>query len=115
VGGSGGHRTRDVARRGRRVRLDGGADRADAANSEEKPSAYDQPAGNLTRREREVATLVARGLTNRQISTELSISERTAGNHVAKILHKLGLNSRTRIATCAAEQGLLESEQEGWY
>ena len=93
--------------------LDGGA--ADAAISEEKPSAYDQPAGNLTRREREVATLVARGLTNRQISTELSISERTAGNHVAKILHKLGLNSRTRIATWAGEQGLLESEQEGWY
>ena len=54
-----------------------------------KPRAYDEPAGNLSRREREVAVLVATGLTNRQISTELSISERTAGNHVAKILRKL--------------------------
>ena len=37
-----------------------------------------EPMGNLTRREQEVALLVARGLTNRQISTELGISERTA-------------------------------------
>ena len=37
-----------------------------------------EPMGNLTPREREVATLVAQGLTNRQISTKLSISERTA-------------------------------------
>jgi DNA-binding NarL/FixJ family response regulator len=67
--------------------------------------------GKLTRREREVVTLVARGLTNRQLSTELSISERTAGNHVARILRKLHLHSRTQIATWATEQGLLGPEQ----
>jgi non-specific serine/threonine protein kinase len=57
-----------------------------------------EPTGDLTYREREVALLVVRGLTNRQISEELSISERTAGNHVAKILRKLGLRSRAQIA-----------------
>jgi DNA-binding NarL/FixJ family response regulator len=69
-------------------------------------------AGGLSDREREVFTLVARGMTNRQISTELSISERTAGNHVAKILHKLHLHSRAQIATWVTEQGLLGSEQD---
>ena len=58
-----------------------------------------EPPLELTRREREVALLVARGLTNRQISQELSISERTAGNHVAKILKKLGLRSRIQLAS----------------
>ena len=61
------------------------------------PSA-DEPIGNLTRREQEVAVLVARGLTNRQISTRLGISERTAGNHVARILRKLDLRSRAQVA-----------------
>jgi non-specific serine/threonine protein kinase len=59
--------------------------------------------GNLTPREQETALLVARGLTNRQISTKLSISERTAGNHVAKILKKLGLRSRAQIASWVSE------------
>ena len=71
-----------------------------------------EPAGNLTRREREVAVLVARGLTNRQIAEELSISTRTAGNHVAKVLRKLGLNSRSRIATWATESGLPGSDRD---
>jgi non-specific serine/threonine protein kinase len=57
--------------------------------------------GNLTRREREVAYLVARGLTNRQISEELFISERTVHAHVRKILKKLGLRSRAQIAARA--------------
>ena len=47
--------------------------------------------------------LVARELTNRQVAKELVISERTAGNHVAHILTKLGFTSRTQIAGwCAA-------------
>jgi DNA-binding CsgD family transcriptional regulator len=59
--------------------------------------------GELTRREEEIAALVARDLTNRQIAKELAISERTAGNHVAKILRKLGLRSRPQIGGWAAE------------
>ncbi len=52
----------------------------------------------LTRREQEIAALIARGLTNRQIATELSISEHTVANHVAKILKKLDLHSRSQLA-----------------
>jgi DNA-binding CsgD family transcriptional regulator/tetratricopeptide (TPR) repeat protein len=53
----------------------------------------------LTPREQEVALLVGRGLTNRQIAKELSISEHTVANHVRKILKKLGLRSRTQISS----------------
>jgi non-specific serine/threonine protein kinase len=66
--------------------------------------AYAEPRDELTPREREVGVLVAQGLTNRQISRQLSISERTAANHVAKILKKLGLRSRSQIASRAAQR-----------
>ena len=52
----------------------------------------------LTDREREVAALVAHGLSNREIARRLVLSERTAQNHVQHILGKLGLRSRTQIA-----------------
>jgi predicted ATPase/DNA-binding CsgD family transcriptional regulator len=61
----------------------------------------------LTPREIETAVLVARGLTNRQIATELVITERTAAAHVGHILEKLGLASRTQIAIWTTEQGLV--------
>lgn len=81
------------------------------ADSSEAPAPKNRPSIELTRREREVMLLLARGLTNRQIAGELSISERTAANHVARILRKLHLHSRTQIATWATEQGLLGPEQ----
>ena len=52
----------------------------------------------LTRREREVAELVAQGLTNREIAARLYLSERTAQNHVQHILDKLDLPNRGQIA-----------------
>lgn len=52
----------------------------------------------LTRREHEVAALVAKGLTNRQIAERLFISERTAEHHVEQIRGKLGFHSRSQIA-----------------
>jgi len=58
----------------------------------------------LTRRERQVADLVARGLTNREIAETLVISQRTAEGHVERILSKLGFGSRTQIAAWVAEQ-----------
>ena len=62
-----------------------------------------EPMGNLTRREGEVAYLVARGLTNREISEKLFISERTVDHHVSNILKKLGLHSREQVAASIAE------------
>jgi predicted ATPase/DNA-binding CsgD family transcriptional regulator len=52
----------------------------------------------LSRREREVAELVAQGLTNREIAEGLFISERTAEGHVQSIRNKLGFTARTQIA-----------------
>jgi DNA-binding NarL/FixJ family response regulator len=52
----------------------------------------------LTRREHDVARLLADGLSNRQIAARLLISERTAESHVHNILHKLGFTTRTQVA-----------------
>src|SRR4030088_3680062 len=52
----------------------------------------------LTKRQRPVAELVSRGLTNRQMARALFISERTVEGHVEQILNALGLRSRTQIA-----------------
>ena len=71
-----------------------------------------EPAPHLSGREREVVVLVARGLTNRQVSSRLGISERTAGNHVGRILRKLGLRSRGLIASWALEHELLAPDPE---
>lgn len=64
---------------------------------------------DLTRREWEVAALVVRGLTNRQIAGELFITEGTARLHVKHILNKLGFTSRAQIATWVTEQGTAPS------
>ena len=66
---------------------------------QQPPPLADEPTGRLTAREQEVALLVARGLTNRRIAEELSISEHTVANHVAKILKKLRLRSRAQISS----------------
>jgi DNA-binding NarL/FixJ family response regulator len=60
--------------------------------------------GPLSRREVEIAGLVARGLTNREIAAEAHIAERTAENHVQHILTKLGLRNRTEIAAWHARR-----------
>jgi DNA-binding NarL/FixJ family response regulator len=70
------------------------------------PSASSGRLDGLTPREREVALLIARGSTNRQIAEELVISEGTAANHVQRIRNKLGFGSRAQVATWAIERGL---------
>jgi len=58
----------------------------------------------LTRREDQVAVLVARGLSNRDIARSLVISQRTAESHVANILTKQGFTTRAQIAAWVAER-----------
>lgn len=58
----------------------------------------DQDLSALSPRERTVATLVAQGLTNREVAARLYLSERTVESHVSAVLTKLGLRSRSGIA-----------------
>ena len=62
------------------------------------------PPSSLTQREHEIAKLVAGGLSNKAIATELSISPTTAARHVANIMAKLGFNSRSQIAAWVADR-----------
>ena len=78
----------------------------DPAPTAAPPARLEPVPDRLSRREREVSRLIAEGLTNRQISTSLSISERTVGSHVDHIMTKLNTRSRTGIAVWAIEHGL---------
>jgi DNA-binding CsgD family transcriptional regulator len=60
---------------------------------------------SLTPRQREVAVLVAEGLTNREIGQRLVISERSAESHVERIRTRLGLRSRAQVAAWVVESG----------
>ncbi|HEX8969745.1 MAG TPA: AAA family ATPase [Chloroflexota bacterium] len=64
----------------------------------------------LSRREMEVARLVADGLTNREIAERLCLSERTAQNHVQHILNKLGVANRGQIAVLVATRLSMATE-----
>src|SRR5207249_11419358 len=66
-----------------------------------RPAGDTQPRGSspLSRREAETASLVAQGLSNKAVAAKLMISERTVDSHVLNILNKLGVQSRTEIAS----------------
>ncbi len=61
----------------------------------------------LTEREKEVIALLGKGASNKEIATQLFITERTARTHVSNILGKLGLASRTQAALYAVEHKLV--------
>ncbi len=61
---------------------------------------------DLTRREREVLRLIAQGMSNRQIASELSVAEKTVKTHVSSVLAKLGVSDRTQAALYAVQHGL---------
>ena len=79
---------------------------ADAHGLRESAAGPDATNAVLTRREREIAGLVARGLTDREIATHLVIGQRTAEGHVAHILEKLGFRTRSEIATWSTKDQL---------
>ena len=68
----------------------------------------DKPSIALSKREREVAALVAEGLTNREIAERLFIAERTAEYHVEQIRNKLGFRSRTQIAAWVTDRTAMD-------
>src|SRR5438105_4846417 len=65
----------------------------------------------LTPREREVAALVARGLTNRQAAEELLVASRTIETHLEHIFDKLGVQTRAELAAWAARQDMASAAQ----
>ncbi len=71
------------------------------------------PGAELTEREREVLALIARGHTNKQIAEHLSVSEKTARNHVSNILEKLGMSRRSEAAAYAVEHKLVPPRERG--
>jgi DNA-binding NarL/FixJ family response regulator len=62
-------------------------------------------AGALTRREREVLTLIAQGRSNREIARHLNVAEKTVKAHVSAVLAKLGVQDRTQAAVYAVRHG----------
>jgi HD-GYP domain-containing protein (c-di-GMP phosphodiesterase class II) len=99
---------REEARSGR---LDAGAVGAVlAAAGHRRRRRREGPAG-LTSREMEVLTLLARGLSNKQIAQRLVISPKTAGNHVEHIYTKIGASNRAMASLYAVQHGLLPEEE----
>ncbi|WP_368680746.1 LuxR C-terminal-related transcriptional regulator (plasmid) [Rhodococcus opacus] len=86
----------------------GGALDLDSAVSyalgEHPPKPKARGTSNLTKREQQVAELIAEGLTNKEIATRLVISQRTAQGHVEHILTKLGFTSRAQVAAWVVEE-----------
>ncbi len=74
----------------------------------QKRSGDDSSVYTLTDREQDVLRLVARGLTNKAIGFQLSISDRTVQGHLANVYEKLGAASRTEAVTRAVSLGLIE-------
>jgi DNA-binding CsgD family transcriptional regulator len=76
----------------------------------EKTSISDQAKfQGLSKRERETASLIAQGKSNREIAQVMTIGEKTVETYVTRILHKLGFDSRVQIATWAVEKDLISS------
>jgi two-component system, NarL family, response regulator LiaR len=65
----------------------------------------------LTRRERDVLALIARGRANKRIALELGISEKTVKTHVGHLLAKLGVSDRTQAALLAVQEGLVGEDR----
>ncbi|MFZ5656140.1 MAG: response regulator [Pseudomonadota bacterium] len=70
--------------------------------------AFDDPYGRLTAREREVFHLIAEGHTTKEIARQLDISVKTAENHRARVLDKVGVRNTAELVRFALRKGLLD-------
>ncbi|MFD1496287.1 ATP-binding protein [Streptosporangium lutulentum] len=80
------------------------------ASAGEQPEEADRPSP-LTRRETEIAQLVAQGLSNKEIAASLVIAQRTAEGHIEHILSKLGFHSRAQVAVWVGERTRAPEEE----
>ncbi|HXV92315.1 MAG TPA: helix-turn-helix transcriptional regulator, partial [Pseudonocardia sp.] len=94
---------RRAAGTARRLGMAPALGRAEALLARLRAGEREAPA--LTRRERDVLARLALGRTNRDIATELVLSERTVETHVAHVLGKLGVGNRAQAAAWAARHG----------
>ncbi|MFD4179809.1 protein kinase [Rhodococcus sp. NPDC058514] len=94
----------EARREGGRLGFDAAVAYALGERAPEPPAPEGGPSPKLTKRERQVADLVAEGLTNKAIAARLVISPRTAQGHVEHVLSKLGFTSRAQIAAWVVEQ-----------
>ena len=93
-----------------RPRRFAGSLRAAASDPPAQPHRDPTPNGPLTRREREVARLLARGLRNGEIADALFVTDHTVKTHLAHIYSKLGVQTRTQALARFVELGILEED-----
>ena len=106
------HRVAALLRADGEVALVGTAEDADLVVSERvlstaAPGAVAQASAALTARELDVLRLVARGLSNKEIAADLGITTHTVKYHLAAVLDKLGVHSRTEAVSRGVRTGLL--------
>lgn len=78
-----------------------------ASQDEEKKASSAFDLTELTTREKEILTLISKGLSNKEISESLSISVYTVKNHVSNLISKLSVNDRTQAAILALKEGII--------
>ena len=104
----------DVAvKRGARLSYDEALSYALQEDTPQDEKVVQAEPARLTRREREIAALVARGMTNKQIAAALVIAQRTAEAHIEHILNKLGFHSRAQIAVWVGDRARAADEESG--
>ena len=76
-------------------------------NQPQSDREHEQRLGTLSARERQILTLLAQGLTSKEIAQEISISANTVDNHRARLLSKLGVSNTASAISLAIRQGLI--------
>ena len=69
---------------------------------------HEKPDHNLTPRELQIITLLADGKTNKELASELFISEKTVKTHITHIFEKLKVRDRTEAVMCALKRGIIQ-------